>query len=112
MSIVKIFGLFKNLKKYQQDWYEENAPLGHGLGYPECCIKAFCNQPPQLLEILGVNDNDRLRYKAACIDGKFTGFIPCTIHAKEILSGKITLVSLLKNRKSHFPEFPLFGNHE
>lgn len=112
MGIVDIFKLFKNLKKYRQDWYEENAPLGHDLGYPQCCIDAFCDQPPQLLNVVGVNNNDRLRYKAACINEKFTGFIPCTNHAKQILAGEITLISLLKNRKNDFPPFPLFGNYE
>lgn len=90
----------------KKEWFEENAPFGRQLGYPECCIKAFCNQPPALIELHGLNDIDRKRYDAACINGVYSGFIPCATHAKEILSGKITLLSLIKNRSKEFNEFP------
>ncbi len=39
----------KTLKEEQQEWFAENAPYGKELGYPDCCIKEFCNQPPALL---------------------------------------------------------------
>lgn len=98
----------EQIKKLQQDWYNENAPLGRELGYPECCIKAFCDQPPEVLNQCKLTDYDRRRYKAGCINGVFTGFIPCTHHANEILSGRITVYSLIKNRNPKFLPFPHF----
>jgi hypothetical protein len=97
----------ENLKELQRKWYEENAPLGNSLGYPECCVKEFCSQPPELLKRIKPSKDDMRRYKAGCIDGKFTGFIPCAFHAREIVMGKITLASLIKNRSSNYPLFPL-----
>ena len=96
------------IKKYQDDWYRENAPFGRELGYPECCIKAFCDQPPILLKGKPSTQIDRDRYQAGCINGTFTGFIPCAAHAKEILSGSRTLQSLIKNRNPTFLPFPNF----
>lgn len=100
----------KTLKEEQDAWYEENAPLGKELGYPECCIKEFCAQPPALLKRMGNPSKvDIRRYKAGCINGQFTGFIPCAFHAKEIVMGKITLASLITNRNPEFPSFPNWG---
>ena len=42
------------------------------------------------------------RYKAGCINGDFTGFVPCKEHAKQIVMGKITLESLIQNRNKDF----------
>lgn len=97
----------KKLKEHIKKWTEENKPLGEMLGYPNCCIKEFCNQPPIVLEgnILPT-DEDQMRYDSACIDGDFTGFIPCFNHAKQIKDGKIKLSSLIKNRDIHFAKFP------
>lgn len=96
-----------SVKRFRQQWYEENAPLGKLLGYPDCCIQAFCDDPPQILKRRVITAEDKMRYKAACIDGKYTGFIPCAIHAKEILEGKITLASLIKDRdESQMGKFP------
>jgi len=97
-----------NLKKHQDDWFEENSPFGIELGYPKCCIKEFCDQPPILLEHSKRTKDDMRRYKAACINGNFTGFIPCKIHAKEITTGKIKLEDLIENRNTEFPPFPNF----
>ena|ERR1043166_4899858 len=98
-----------NLQKLKDDWFAENAPLGKKLGYPECCIKEFCDQPPALLKSRkNPTKDDKRRYKAGCVDGQFTGFIPCARHAKEITMGKITLQSLIKNRDPEFPPFPNF----
>jgi len=41
----------QKLKTLRENWYTENAPLGRKLGYPYCCIKEFCDQPPALLQI-------------------------------------------------------------
>jgi len=102
--------MIPNLEQHQKQWYEENAPLGKDLGYPECCINEFCSQPPVCFKYVKASDNDRRRYKAACIDGKFTGFIPCTSHAMQILRGQITLASLIENRNPLLPPFPFFAN--
>ena len=96
------------MKKHQDDWYRENAPFGRELGYPECCIKAFCDQPPALLKGRTPTQTEKDRYKAACVNGEFTGFIPCAAHAKEILNAKRTLASLIENRNPAFLPFPYF----
>lgn len=96
----------KSIKQEQDEWYEINAPLGRDLGYPDCCIREFCLQPPALLKRSNPTKDDIRRYKAGCISGKFTGLIPCAFHAREIAMGKITLESLIKNRNNKFPPFP------
>ena len=93
-------------------WYEENEPLGRTLGYPDCCIDEFCDQPPELLKKYGTDKNDTLRYDAGCINGKFTGFIPCINHAQQIMDAKIILTSLIKDRLLTYPEFPYYGRNE
>lgn len=87
-------------------WKKINKPIGKRLGYPPCCIEEFCNQPPELLRISKPSEIDKIRYKAGCINGKFTGFIPCSYHAKEIKQGNITLASLIQNRDVYLPSFP------
>lgn len=96
----------KNLKQHIEYWTIENTPLGKELGYPDCCIKEFCNQPPELLNHGKPSKDDLRRYKAGCINGQFTGFIPCAFHAREITMGRITLQSLIKNRNQNLPPFP------
>jgi hypothetical protein len=97
-----------NIEAELQDWYNQNAPFGRELGYPECCIKAFCNQPPSLLTNSEPTQEDIWRYLAGCINGQFTGFIPCTEHAISVLNGEITLASLIKSRNPGYPPFPNF----
>lgn len=92
-------------------WTEENRPIGEALGYPDCCIREFCNQPPQLLKGNPTKD-DKRRHKASYVNGVYTGFIPCAEHAKQIVQGKITLESLIDKEKRanndeyYIPEFP------
>jgi hypothetical protein len=101
----------ENLK--DTPWYKENAPLGKLLGYPECCINEFCEQSPEYLESRDKPSNeDIIRYKAACIDDKFTGFIPCRVHAAKIYLKELKLTDLIKNRSTEFPPFPFYGNNE
>jgi hypothetical protein len=76
----------KTLKEQQQEWYEINAPFGKDLGYPDCCIKEFCDQPPEYFKGIKPSQDDINRYNAGCINGVFTGFIPCASHAKQILN--------------------------
>lgn len=92
--------MISNLQKLKDDWFTINEPVGKGFGYPDCCIKEFCAQPPELLKYLertkkGPTKDDLRRYHAGCINGVFTGFVPCVSHAKEILSGRITIASLI-----------------
>ena len=101
-----------NKQELIKKWTEENEPIGKALGYPDCCIREFCQQPPQLLEGKKPTKDDIRRLKASYINGKFTGFIPCKEHAKQILQGKITLASLVdndvrRNNKEYFiSDFP------
>lgn len=90
----------------QKLWYKINQPLGEELGYPECCIKEFCDQPPEHLEVSEPTPDDVLRFEAGCIENVFTGFVPCKFHAQQILSGEIKLDELIKNRNKLLPEFP------
>ena len=100
--------MVKNLEKHIEDWTKENTPVGKLLGYPNCCINEFCQQPPILLRNSTPSKIDLLRYRAGCINGIYTGFIPCKKHAILILQKKITLESLIKNRSTEFPKFPLW----
>jgi len=91
----------------RKKWYSENGKLGKSLGYPSCCIAEFLvKSHPEDLKGMKANKNDYLKYKAGCINGRYTGIIPCLFHAKKILSGQITLYSLIKNRDPKFPPFP------
>ena len=94
------------IMEFSQYWFKENAPFGKALGYPDCCIKEFCEQAPELLERSSPTEDDKLRYRASFYNGRFSGFIPCITHAKKILAGQITLDSLIKNRDAQFGLFP------
>jgi len=94
------------IKVLQHKWFRINAPTGILLGYPKCCINAFCAQPPELLQQSIPSAQDKLRYEAACIDGKFTGFIPCYKCAQLVISGKIKLSQLIRNRAEYMAQFP------
>lgn len=95
------------IRAYQEHWRDINEPIGKELGYPDCCIAEFCNDAPELLKERRPTITDVERYQASFIFGKYTGFIPCAKHAKMILSGEITLCSLIKkDRNPEYPEFP------
>lgn len=96
----------EEIQRAQDEWREENAPLGKLLGYPQCCIDAFCSDAPQVIKGRKVSKEDRIRYKASFMNGQYTGFIPCLYHAQEILAGKITLMSLIKDRDPDYGIFP------
>lgn len=94
------------MKEVQKNWYEKNLPLGRSLGYPECCIKEFGMQPPALMRKRSPTRQDKRRYNAACIDGAFTGFIPCDKHARQIIAGEIAINDLISNRDNQWGKFP------
>lgn len=73
------------------------AQSGLYYGYPCCCIHEFCT------DVFG---NREVRSKAGQLNGKSTGFIPCTKHSEQINAGEITLESLIEHRmcKSVFPD--------
>ena len=94
------------MNKAQEDWYKENRSLGVFLGYPPCCIREFGMQPPKMMERTKPTKDDKRRFKAAHVDGFFTGFIPCVRHAKMILNGEATLRGVLVNRNKEAGVFP------
>ncbi len=107
----KMFGIFFRLISYYSksyvEWKDENYKHGIDLGYPKCCVNSFCLETPKLLnnQFYYRTQDDKLRYYAGCVNGQFTGFIPCKKCANKVNSGKILLVQLIKNRKPEFGEF-------
>lgn len=95
------------IEKKIREWHEINVPVGRKFGYPECCIKEFCEQPPEMLKNRQPTMEDQVRLNAAYMDGNYTGFIPCYAHAKEIKYGKLTLDSLITNRDKDLFPFPI-----
>lgn len=102
----KLYKLAYRIGKSQHEWAEENLPYGKKLGYPDCCIREFCLQSPYVLKLTNRTQSDIDRYHASLINDVFSGFIPCKKHAKQILAGKITLASLIKDRDVSLPPFP------
>lgn len=90
-----------------KEWTYENKPMGELLGYPDCCINEFCITPPDLIKNIPKLDLKK-RVLAGHVNNVFTGFIPCLNHANQILSGKITLESLIDygKRDLFLPKFP------
>ena len=101
-------GAMEVLEKLKEEWYQINLPIGQMLGYPECCIKKFGDYPPELLKYNKPTKDDKRRYTASCINGKFSGFIPCSEHSKQIVQGKIKLEDLIDygKRDLFIPKFP------
>jgi hypothetical protein len=93
-----------------EQWDNENRALGESLGYPQCCIDQFCSEPPRYYKNkIAADVIMQMRYQASHVDGKYTGFIPCTKHAHLILAGDIRIEDLITNRDSELPAFPLVG---
>lgn len=65
-------------------------------GYPQCCIMSFCNN-----QIADRKRPTERQFRAA----NGTGFVPCKACTEKILSGKIRLEQLIKNRECSV-EFP------
>jgi hypothetical protein len=81
-----------NRKKLSTELRELWIENGHYFGYPECCIKNFCERGFKLTD-----EQEAVH--------KHTGFTPCPECSKKILRGEATLESLLVNRicKEPFP---------
>ena len=99
-----------SLKKSRKKWRDENFDFGIELGYPKCCVEAFCYDSPDAIHIFGnipeYKSKMELRYEASLIDGVYSGFIPCLEHSQKIIKGEIKLQDLIKNRFVLFNEFP------
>lgn len=93
------------------DFIRSSINSGNYYGYPECCIKEFVKYPPSKMKFLNKKESE-IRYRAGHLHGNFTGFIPCLKHAKEILSGNITLVSLIKTTRETPIQFPYDWNRQ
>lgn len=77
------------MNRSDMNWDE----LGVYFGYPQCCITSFSVTMGIVYNKLG---------KQA---GNETGFVPCPICAKRVLSGAIKLENLITNRECNTP-FP------
>jgi hypothetical protein len=76
-----------------EDTKKKWAEMGLYFGYPDCCIKDFCERGYKTTkEQQAVHNN--------------YGFVPCPKCSQKILNGKETLESLIKNRicKTPFPQ--------
>lgn len=91
------------MTKEDQEYIETSIDSGNKYGYPKCCIDAFVAKTPSQMKASGATQSDRMRYEAAHINGEYTGFIPCTMHAIEIKKGKITLLDLIDKNKRLAP---------
>jgi hypothetical protein len=92
-----------------KEFIESSKESGRKYGYPQCCIDAFCKDTPTALKFkssIKEKIKDTLRYKMGHLNGKFTGFIPCYEHAKQIARKKITLSSLVSKTPERTIEFP------
>lgn len=93
---------------FKDEFIRVSRESGKKYGYPQCCIDEFCNQPPSYFEDQHPEDEikNKTRWLAAQFNGKFSGFIPCYVHAKEILSGKIKLHELVSKTPERTVPFP------
>lgn len=96
----------KRMEQAKAEWREQNYDFGISLGYPQCCVEQFCNEPPLYLQNSKRKQIDIDRYNASFVNGEYTGFIPCGYHATKIRLGLETLVGLVKNRDPKFGDFP------
>lgn len=98
----------------QMFWHKENYQLGIDLGYPKCCVKQFCAESPDIINsnLYYMDIQDNLRFKAAQVNGVFTGFVPCYKCAEKVLSGKVKLHELIKNRKITYGNFDPSNNND
>lgn len=81
-----------SLDNRRADIWRHNGRL---LGYPQCCIDAFC-----------ANAGGPLSAEQEQIAALGYGFIPCKRCAIEVASGLRRLASLINNRDVEIPAFP------
>lgn len=90
-----------------EQFKEDSTRSGKAYGYPQCCIDEFVSEPPSWFEKNKPTKLDRLRFRMSHINGKYTGFIPCSKHAQDIAAGKIKLSDLIeKQNRTVFMPFP------
>lgn len=85
----------KDKKLYKYKLMKHYTTLGIYYGYPACCVRDFIKR----------NDAPSERQSKASNN---TGFIPCPVHTRKILSGKIKIEDLIKDRY-HPDKFPKDG---
>lgn len=92
----------------QKKFLRECANSGLSYGFPRCCVKSFLQSNVDIWNGIEVSSKDRTRLQAAHVKGVYTGFIPCYDHAVKIISGTITLHSLINyNKRLSGKPFPL-----
>ena len=77
--------------KLRPEYIEYFTKQGRKFGYPDCCIKQFCERWSA--------SKEQIRASAG------SGFIPCMEHAKMINDGKIKLVDLIEESKRETFEY-------
>ena len=100
----------KNVLTYEE-YCSDKKKVGEYFGYPPCCIAQFVELQNGILEQnMLENSNVRdvfeiLEKYSICYQVEQGGFIPCFNHAEQILSKKVQLSDLIRNRKCKTP-FP------
>lgn len=84
-------------------WIDTSSFSGIQYGYPQCCIDEFIKCTPSEMSRRNPTQEEKIRLKASMINGKYTGFIPCILHAKQIISGKTTVENLINYKKRTVP---------
>lgn len=114
--MIRLIKFLLKYRKHVKAWSKINYDYGIELGYPKCCVREFCQYPPVFVRWHGIKGipilHGKLKFDAGCVDGKYTGFIPCTKHAHQVRDGKIKLESLISNRWFLFQPFPYEGGFE
>lgn len=73
----------------RRDIWDHNGKI---LGYPNCCIKSFCN--------------GRRTKEQTDVGLLGHGFIPCQKHALQIVAGSLKIEDLIHGRDPELPPFP------
>ena len=78
------------LRKYDEGDYTHFIAQGYMHGYPECCILDFIEK--------------RIIKKdySVIVPDNYSGFIPCTIHANQIVNNELGLKDLIQDYRAPF----------
>lgn len=75
--------------------------LGRSFGYPQCCIDEFIKH----VAIIVLQDIDPRTDEQNFIGTYTHGFIPCAACTEKVVTGQITLNSLIRDRDSKNGKF-------
>lgn len=86
----------------KQDLIKSSIESGKKYGYPKCCTNFFIN-----VSVGNVTKKKLINacYKAAFINGVYSGFFPCPNCLKKLRQGK-ELKDIIINRDLSLSEFP------